>query len=121
MRACAFAAAAWLGASLSCAALADAPGVATSGSAGATATQPGPASPPGTGLPPDRIERQGSAAEGAGGAKAITEQQVRQSMEAAGYADIEVKRVGDDWVGRGMLNGAPHQLRIDSRTGRAKR
>jgi hypothetical protein len=120
MRAGAFAAA-WLGLVLSHAAFADAPGVATSGSAGATSTQPGPASPPGAGLPPDRIERQGGAAAGASGAEAISEQQVRRSMEAAGYTDIEVERVGDDWVGRGMLNGAPRQLRIDSRTGRAKR
>jgi hypothetical protein len=119
MRAGIFAATAWLGMGLSCVAFADTSGVATGGSAGATSTLPGPASQPGTGeTPADELNlRRGAVA---GGSAGISEKQVRQSLEAAGYTDVDIKRDGDDWVARGMLNGATQRLRIDSKTGQAK-
>ena len=111
-----------IGAALSCAAFAEAPGVAASGSAGATSTLPGPASQPGTGEPPASLNlgRQGAPAGTATGGGRITEEQVRRSMEAAGYTDVDISREGDDWVARGMLNGASQRIRIDPRTGRTK-
>lgn len=122
LRKAALATVAAIGAAVSCAAFAEAPGVAASGSAGATSTLPGPASQPGTGEPPASLNlgRQGAPAGAPTGGGQITEAQVRQSMEAAGYTDIDVAREGDDWVARGMLNGASQRIRIDPTTGRTK-
>ncbi len=112
------------GVALSPAAFADAPGTATSGSAGATATRPGPDSQPGTGEPPASLNLgrpDVAAGSGAGASKRITKEEIHRSLEAAGYTDIDVAREGDAWVARGMLNGAAQRLRIDPRTGQAAR
>lgn len=112
MRASLIAAVAAIGVAVGHTAVADAPGVPASGSAGATAPLPGPYAQPGA---------SGSAA-GADSriAGRISEEQIRQSMRAAGYTNIVVAREGDDWVARGMLNGAAQELRIDPQTGRLK-
>jgi hypothetical protein len=113
MRASLIAAVAAIGVAVGHAAVAEAPGVPASGSAGAGAPLQGPYAPGASG---DNLGASGSAA-GAGAADAgitgrISQEQIRQSMRAAGYTNIV--------VARGMLNGAAQELRIDPQTGRLK-